>query len=86
MTECDAGRTAFFDGTWTTPCPETVMHHIGSPAAEPIRLCDIHFQQVLAAGLVTDPNLPAKEFEKREKLRTGRGGLRGVFRRGQDRG
>lgn len=84
MTDCDAGRTAFFDGTWTTPCPTEAIHHIGSPAAEPIRLCEEHFQQVLAAGLVTDPNIAPEDFDKREKVRTGRGGWKGLLtRRGQ---
>jgi len=67
MTECHAGRSAFFGGRWTTPCPNPARHVIGSPNAEPIRLCDEHFEQVTNAGLVAEQNIGDAEFERREQ-------------------
>lgn len=56
---CDAGRFAFFGGKWFWPCPlpgiHQVLGHETTPYAEPL-LCDDHFEQIQAAGLVTDPN------------------------------
>ena len=66
---CAAGRSAFFGGQWAEPCPEKAIHHIGPPGADPIRLCDGHFIEVNAAGLVTDPNLDEDEFQRRERER-----------------
>jgi hypothetical protein len=83
VTDCDSGRTALFDGTWTAPCPEPAIHHIGSPAAEPIRLCEGHFQQILAAGLVKEPNLDPTEYQKRENARTKPASGKGFLRRGR---
>lgn len=55
------------------------MHVIGSPAGDPIRLCDGHFKEVSAAGLVTDPNIGEAEYQRRESERLG--GLKGSTRR-----
>jgi hypothetical protein len=45
-TECAAGRTAFFGGRWTVPCPITGRHQVGSSQGGAIMLCDDHFRQV----------------------------------------
>jgi hypothetical protein len=71
MPLCHAGRTAFFGGSWTQPCPEPGRHAIGSPNTDPIRLCDEHFRQVNEAGLVTEPFIAPPEFDRREAQRTG---------------
>ena len=63
---CPAGRTAFFDGSWTVPCERTSIHSIGSPKAEPIWLCDEHFQEVKAAGLVKETFIDETDFRRRE--------------------
>jgi glycerophosphoryl diester phosphodiesterase len=68
---CAAGRTAFFGGRWTTACPAAAIHEVGSPAQDPILLCDEHFRQVHAAGLVTDPYLDKEEYDRRERERLG---------------
>jgi hypothetical protein len=81
MTECHAGRSAFFGGRWTSPCPNEGRNVIGSPSAEPIRLCDEHFEQVAGAGLVKEQNLSKADFDKREQQRVKPG--RRWFRRGQ---
>jgi hypothetical protein len=44
--ECAAGRTAFFGGRWTVPCPITGRHRVASAQGEGIMLCDDHFRQV----------------------------------------
>ena len=44
--ECAAGRTAFFGGRWTVPCPITGRHRVGSGQGDGILLCDDHFRQV----------------------------------------
>lgn len=67
--KCDAGRTSFFGGKWTEPCPNDFVHEIGSPRKEPIRLCDAHFQEVFQAGLVAEPMIGDAEFERREAER-----------------
>jgi len=72
-TLCDAGRTAFFGGRWGEPCPAPAIHVIGSPDAEPIRLCDEHFGQVNEAGLVDDVNIGDEDFQRREAERLGSG-------------
>ena len=69
--ECHAGRTAFFGGAWTEPCPNRARHAIGSPEAEPIWLCDEHFNDVNAANLVTEPNIDEDEYQRREADRQG---------------
>jgi hypothetical protein len=68
---CHSGRTAFFGGAWTEPCPEPGRHVVGSPSADPIRLCDEHFRQVNEAGLVTEPFIAPTEFDRREEQRSG---------------
>lgn len=57
---CDAGRTAFYGGRWPLPCPTDVdasgrIHVIYAESGEKIELCDIHFDEVNRAGLVSDP-------------------------------
>jgi hypothetical protein len=66
---CAAGRSAFFGGSWTEPCDRTSIHSIGSPKAEPIWLCDEHFQEVKAAGLVKEAFIDETEFQRRERER-----------------
>ena len=68
---CHAGRSAFFGGRWQEPCPNYGRHHIASPTAAPIVLCDGHFQQVNEANLVKEPYLGKEEFERREGQRAG---------------
>jgi hypothetical protein len=68
---CQAGLTAFFGGAWTEPCPRPGRHAIGSPNAEPIRLCDEHYGEVEAAGLVQEPVISEAEYNRREASRTG---------------
>jgi hypothetical protein len=45
------------------------MHYITSPALPPIKLCDRHFQEVAAAGLVKDQNIGPEEYDRRENER-----------------
>lgn len=59
---CMAGRTAFFGGRWSRipPCARQSEHRITAPPGDPttyppIELCEGHFRQVLAAGLITQP-------------------------------
>jgi hypothetical protein len=57
---CDAGRTAFFAGRWALPCATDVdaagrIHVIYSDSGGKIELCDVHFDEVNRAGLVTAP-------------------------------
>lgn len=63
---CEAGRTAFFGGRWRgiSPCQQIGRNRIsgfGPPIVlngrelTEINLCDEHFRQVNAAGLVTMP-------------------------------
>lgn len=55
---CAAGRWAFFGGRWLgiPPCKDYPRHHIMCELpGNGIDLCERHFQQVLAAGLVTHP-------------------------------
>lgn len=66
---CDAGRSAFFGGRWREPCPNYARHHIASPEADPITLCDEHFRQVDEAGMVKEPDLGEQEYERREQQR-----------------
>jgi hypothetical protein len=64
---CAAGRSAFFGGKWREPCPNVGRHAIGSPAREPVWLCDLHFAEVSEAGLVAEPYIGKAEFERRER-------------------
>jgi hypothetical protein len=66
---CHAGRTSFFGGTWTEPCSNPPLHKIGRTSGDPIVLCDEHFQQVEAAGLVSDENIGKEDFTRRERLK-----------------
>lgn len=55
---CDAGRLSFFGGRWNIPCFNVGVHVIqgtGPTMLRPPLLCDRHFEQVLDAGLVSDP-------------------------------
>jgi hypothetical protein len=51
------------------PCPNVAIHAITNPGSPPILLCDQHFQEVSAAGLVKDPNISKEEFDRRERER-----------------
>jgi hypothetical protein len=66
---CDAGRTSFFGGRWTEPCSNPPLHKIGRTNGDPIVLCDEHFHQVEAAGLVLDENIGQDDFVQRERLK-----------------
>jgi hypothetical protein len=68
---CAAGRTAFFGGRWTEPCENGGRHSIGHPGGDPVRLCDVHFEQVNAVGLVNEPNMSEADFQLREQERAG---------------
>lgn len=81
MPECHAGRTAFFGGAWSAPCPSEGTQYIGSPEAEPIILCESHFKEVMAAGLVTEPNIGNADYQRREAQRTRPKGWRGLLNR-----
>ena len=70
MNLCHSGRKAFYGGKWMFPCPNSAIHHI-TGGEFVVQLCDKHFQEVLAAGLVTDPYLSEKEFIRRETERIG---------------
>lgn len=67
MKPCAAGRTAFFGGRWARgyPCPNDGRHIVAAEVGPPIPLCDRHFEQVLAAGLVSEPYINPDEFERR---------------------
>jgi len=81
--ECASGRSAFFGGAWTEPCPNQARHAIASPTAEPIWLCDEHFNEVNAAGLVKEPDIGEDEYQDREAERQGSGKRRWPWQRGQ---
>ena len=66
---CHAGRTAAFGGRWIEPCLISPSHKIGRTGGDPIVLCDEHFQQVEAAGLVSDANIGKQDFAQRERLK-----------------
>jgi hypothetical protein len=66
---CEAGRRCGMGGKWRTPCCEVAIHAICSPAAQPILLCDKHFQEAAAAGFVKDQNIGKEEFDRRESHR-----------------
>lgn len=66
---CEAGRRATFGGRWKIPCMEHSHHAIANPSLEPIALCDRHFNEVNAAGLVADLNIGFPEFYRREERR-----------------
>jgi hypothetical protein len=58
---CAAGVSAFFEGRWRGVKPHTtqgVTHVIISDNNSPITLCEQHFREALAAGMVTEPYLP----------------------------
>lgn len=64
-TFCWAGRWAFNNGRWKKPCLTPPIHEIGAPGLEqPICLCDLHFRQVHAQGLVTQPNIGRERMER----------------------
>lgn len=63
---CHAGRRASWGGHWTEPCPDPGRHILGADgASNPIVLCDGHFQELNAAGLVADPFIGREEFKRR---------------------
>lgn len=57
---CHAGVRAFFGGRWRGVAPHmtsdlTHVIRIRDSDQDDIKLCDEHFQQVLTAGLVSEP-------------------------------
>lgn len=66
--DCDAGRSAFFGGKWLKPCKHKAIHYITSPASV-IKLCDVHFDEANAAGLISEPFIGEDEYNRREKER-----------------
>lgn len=66
---CEAGKRADFGGRWTEPCFEQGIHAIANPEMDPILLCDRHFREIYAAGLVGEPNIGFEEFLRREEER-----------------
>jgi len=69
MEICQAGRRCGFGGKWVTECPEEAIHAIANPGSPPILLCDQHFREVAAVGLVLDQNIGEEEFDRREEER-----------------
>lgn len=69
MTMCQAGKECGMSGWWTVPCDKPAVHGITNPAGPPILLCDLHFMEVSAAGLVKDENIGKEEFDRRERVR-----------------
>lgn len=61
---CFAGRRAFYGGAWTQPCTAYALHQIivvdDASAAASLLLCEEHFRQAYAAGLIDFPS-PAWE-------------------------
>lgn len=66
---CQAGSRCGLGGKWTTPCSSPAIHGIANPGSEPILLCDKHFREVSADGLVKDENIGKEEFDRREQKR-----------------
>ena len=66
-----AGREAEFGGRWTEPCPELGRNLIASegPELPVIHLCDGHFAEVNAAGMVTEPFVGEGEAGRQEFAR-----------------
>lgn len=62
---CDAGRDAFFEGLWGEPCPEPAVHLIGSDVGITVALCEKHFAQVDAQGLVDELDIGPVEYDRR---------------------
>jgi hypothetical protein len=68
---CEAGRRADLGGHWTLPCLRVAIHVIiigdasGLNDVLPIRLCDDHFQEALAAGLIDDPYPDQNDVKRR---------------------
>jgi hypothetical protein len=64
---CDAGFRAFFGGRWHgILCDKPGRHVIGTDG--PILaalLCDLHYYQVEAAGLVIEPDVSVEDFKRR---------------------
>jgi hypothetical protein len=74
--KCWAGRLAFNDGNpdWRQPCqdPMKITHVVTAfedIRAPEIELCNRHYLQVLAQGLITEPD-PTKERLEEFKLRS----------------
>lgn len=75
--KCWAGRLAFNMGNpdWREPCqdPMEISHVVcftdAGPEAPQIELCNRHYLQVLAQGLIDEPD-PSKERIEEFKLRS----------------
>lgn len=76
MTECMAGRTAFCGGSilWQNPCmrsmePTHVITDHTVKNAPVIELCEFHYNDALAQGLVTMPNPSEEVLEEARRFR-----------------
>lgn len=72
---CWAGRKAFAGGRWKTPCtrsmlPTHVITDPDTPGAPEIRLCTHHYEEVLALGLVEEPNPTPERVAAYEEKRS----------------
>lgn len=65
--QCYAGNIAFFGGRWKEPCQEVARHVIGSPNFPTLRLCNSHFEEAQAAGLVEEPMIGPDDFARRKE-------------------
>ena len=65
---CAAGTTAFFGGRWKLPCFRVGNNVIGandSGINATVALCDEHFAEVNAAGLVDEPYMDPHQWERK---------------------
>jgi hypothetical protein len=63
---CAAGRYAFFGGRWANDlCVDEGNHVIGTELGAGVRLCDWHFAEVNAAGLVSQPFMDPAEWKRK---------------------
>lgn len=74
--QCWAGRLAFASGRWdrTMPCLRYARHVIAFsqelggpqlPGSPEIRLCDEHYAELEAMGLIEEPVVSDAEFDRR---------------------
>lgn len=79
--QCAAGRTAFYGGLWREPCELPTEHqHVIIAANARVELCDTHFAEAHADGLVSDPYVSRDVAEhmaeeERRRLEKGKGRL-----------
>lgn len=65
--ECESGRRADFGGKWKVPCLRHATDVIGSEFGQTVQLCREHAQEVIDAGLVTEPFMDMAEWMRRMK-------------------